>query len=191
MPCTGFYQHLTNPVEKIFRGRIPLVSATAHVYFTKQSAVQRLLHRLKYKGDKNAGEYMGRMMGSKLKTCKWLGDVDGLIPLPLNIKKERRRGYNQAEIICSGISGEMNVPIFNNIVRRSRYSETQTHKSRMERWSNIENKFELTGTEISNRHFLLVDDVVTTGATLESCGKELLKQQGVKLSIATFAYTSL
>jgi ComF family protein len=124
--------------------------------------------------------------------CPWLGDVDGLVPLPLNIKKERRRGYNQAEVICSGISEEMNVPIFNNIVKRTRYSETQTQKSRMERWSNMEGKFEMAkDPAIGNRHLLLVDDVVTTGATLESCGRELLKQEGVKLSIATFAYTSL
>lgn len=192
MPFTDFYLHRENPVEKIFRGRIPVVTACALVYFTKQSAVQQLLHRLKYKGGKKAGEYIGRMMGANLKTCPWLSDVDGLVPLPLNIKKERRRGYNQAEVICSGISEEMHVPIFNNIVQRTRYSETQTRKSRMERWSNIESKFEMTkDTDISNRHLLLVDDVVTTGATLESCGRELLKQEGVKLSIATFAYTSL
>lgn len=192
MPHTDFHLHLLNPVEKIFRGRIPITSATAAVYFTKQSSVQQLLHRLKYRGDKRAGEYMGRIMGKNLKSCEWLHDVDGIVPLPLNIKKERKRGYNQAEIICGGISEEMNVRIFNDIVSRTSFSETQTHKSRMERWSNIEGKFQLNkSVDVSIRHLLLVDDVVTTGATLESCGRELLKSDGVKLSIATFAYTSL
>jgi ComF family protein len=192
LPVTGFSEHRLNPVEKMFRGRIEIVTASAHVYFTKQSIVQHLLHRLKYRGDKEVGLMIGRMMGKKLKMCELLDDVHAIIPLPLHHKKQKTRGYNQAELICNGISEEMNIPVLNDVVIRNRKTETQTHKSRMDRWQNIENRFELlNGAQMKPGHILLVDDVVTTGATLESCGRALLSAEGIRLSIATFAYTSL
>ena len=124
--------------------------------------------------------------------CELLDDVYAIIPLPLHYKKQKTRGYNQAELICKGISEEMKLPVLNDVVIRNRITETQTHKSRMDRWQNIENRFELiNAAQMKPGHILLVDDVITTGATLESCGRELLAAEGVKLSIATFAYTSL
>ena len=192
LPVTDFYRQPQNPVEKIFRGRIPVQSCTSHVYFTKHSSVQNLLHQLKYKGNKDVGRLMGTMIGDGLRNSGWMNGVDAVIPLPLHSKKLKKRGYNQAEIIAQGIGDEMGVPVLTDIIVRRRNTETQTQKTRMERWWNIESKFELIKQiSIVNRHVLLVDDVITTGATLESCGMELLKAEGTKLSIATFAYTTL
>lgn len=192
LPVTDFYLHQDNQVEKIFRGRLPLVTASAHVYFTKDSVVQNLLHRLKYDGNKEVGFYIGQLMGEKLKSCRWYDDLHALIPLPLHFSRQKKRGYNQAALICEGMSSVMNVPVLNDVIARRKNTETQTRKSRMERWNNIESKFELKKTGgIMNKHVLLVDDVITTGATFEACGAELLKAESLRLSIAAFAYTSL
>lgn len=192
MPLTGFYMHQNNPVEKIFRGRIPVITASAYVYFSKGSVVQNLLHSLKYGSNKEAGIYMGRLIGRELKSCQWNNDLYALIPLPLHPGKQKKRGFNQAEMICEGMSSEMDVPLLNDVIMRSKNTATQTHKTRMERWNNIESKFELKKpARVMNKHVLLVDDVITTGATLEACGSELLKTKGLRLSIAAFAYTSL
>ena len=192
LPLTGFYMHKNNPVEKIFRGRLPLITASAHAYFTKDSIVQNLLHSLKYGGNSEAGILMGKMIGRELKSCEWNKDLFALVPLPLHFTKQKKRGYNQAEMICEGISSAMNVPVLKDVIARRKNTETQTHKTRSERWNNIESKFELNkAADIMNKHVLLVDDVITTGATLEACGAELLKSEGLRLSIATFAYTSL
>lgn len=192
LPVTNFYKHADNPVEKIFRGRMPIESAAAHVYFTKQSLMQNLLHQFKYRGVKEIGLYFGKMMGECLRLSAAYNDVDALIPLPLFFKKEKKRGYNQAAVICDGMAEIMKLPILKDVVARKNKTETQTHKNRMERWENIEDKFELVKKSmIAGKHILLVDDVITTGATLESCGSEILKGDNVRLSIAALAYTSL
>ena len=192
MPVTGFHRHRENPVEKIFRGRLPVVTASAYAFFTKDSVVQNLLHGLKYRGNKEIGISIGKMIGRTLKSCEWSNDLFGLIPLSLHFSRQKKRGYIQAEMICDGIGGEMNLPVLTNVIQRSKNTATQTRKSRTERWTNIESKFELKNDScIMNKHVLLVDDVITTGATLEACGAELLKIEGVRLSIAAFAYTSL
>ena len=191
LPVTNFHSHSANPVEKIFWGRLPLASASSYLYFTKDSLLQQLLHLFKYDGNKALGFYLGRCMGkSFLESNRF--NVDALIPLPLHPVKEKRRGYNQATILCEGIAEIMQIPILKNSVIRPTVTETQTHKNRIERWQNIEGKFMLADPEtVNNKHVLLIDDVVTTGATLEACGKQLLAADGVRLSIATLAYTSL
>ena len=192
IPYTGFYLHRENPVEKIFRGRLPVITASAHTYFTKDSVVQNILHSLKYGGKKEIGINMGRMIGRALKLCEWNKDLSGLIPLPLHTNRQKKRGYNQAEMICNGIGLEMNLPVLSDVIERRKNTATQTRKSRAERWNNIESKFALKNDPgMMNKHVLLVDDVITTGATLEACGSELLKIPGLRLSIAAFAYTSL
>lgn len=192
MPVTGFCFHKQNPVEKIFRGRLTLSNASAHVYFTKDSAVQNMLHRLKYSGMKEIGIFMGQLMAGNLKRSTLYQDVDAVVPLPLNARKQKTRGYNQAALIAEGIGTALNIPVLNNVVARKKYTETQTHKSRAERWNNIEGKFAVVDAGgLKDMHVLLVDDVITTGATLESCGMELLKTAGLRLSIAAFAYTAL
>jgi ComF family protein len=190
MPETNFHSHGNNPVEKIFWGRLPIVSATAQYYFTKESLMQHLMHQLKYKGNNELGKQLGRLMGYDLQNTTRFNKVDLLVPLPLFPSKEKRRGYNQATILCEGIAEIMNVEIVGDAIIRSQYTETQTRKGRIERWQNIEGKFELLKPEkIRDKKILLVDDVITTGATLEACGTELL-QASPKLSIATLCYAS-
>ncbi len=184
MPETNFELHEGNPVEKLFWGRLPIRSATAQFYFTKESMMQILMHQFKYKGNKELGLQLGRLMGEQLikSSCY---TADALIPLPLFADKEKRRGYNQATVLCQGMSEVMNIPVLDKIVTRPTHTETQTKKGRIERWKNVEGKFLVTdASAIQHKHVLLVDDVVTTGATLEACGIELLKVNNVQLSIA-------
>jgi ComF family protein len=191
LPITNFHLHLSNPVEKIFWGRLPLASASSYLYFTKDSLLQHLLHSFKYNGEKDLGFYFGRCMGKTFVQSNRFNDISCLIPLPLHPRKEKKRGYNQATILCEGIADIMQIPVLKDVIVRPTPTQTQTHKNRIRRWENIEGKFLLTRPElIKNKHVLLVDDVVTTGATLESCGLELLEAEQVKLSIATLAYTS-
>lgn len=190
MPETNFELHPSNPVEKLFWGRILLTGATAQFYFTKESLMQHLMHQFKYKGNKELGLQWGRMMGEQIKKSGRF-EVDALVPLPLFPAKEKRRGYNQATILCNGMAESMGIPVLDNIIIRPQHTETQTKKGRIERWKNMEGKFVLTKPEaIRNKHILLVDDVVTTGATLEACGDELLKAGNIKLSLATLCVAS-
>lgn len=191
LPVTNFHLHANNPVERIFWGRLPLVTASSYLYFTKDSLLQHLLHAFKYNGNKDIGLYFGRCMGKSFLRSNRYSLIDGLIPLPLHPRKENKRGYNQAAILCQGIADVMQIPILKNAIVRTTATETQTHKSRIGRWQNMEGKFSLNEQHtLTNKHVLLVDDVVTTGATLESCGLRLLEIDGLRLSIATLAYTT-
>jgi ComF family protein len=190
LPLTGFESHAGNPVEKIFYGRIPLVSAMSLFYFTKDSVLQQLLHQFKYAGNKEVGYYFGRMTGKAIRQSGRFNDVDAIVPLPLYISKERKRGYNQAAVLGEGIATAMQIPVINNAIMRLSATDTQTHKNRVERWQNIAGKFKLNDNSgIEYKHVLLVDDVVTTGATLEICALELLRATGCRVSIAALAYT--
>lgn len=190
MPETNFELHANNPVEKTFWGRLQLNGATAQYYFTKESLMQHLMHQFKYKGNKELGLQLGRLMGEQIKRSGRF-EVDALIPLPLFPAKEKRRGYNQATILCQGMAESMKVPIVDKAIIRPQFTETQTKKGRIERWKNMEGKFVLASPEaIKNKHLMLVDDVVTTGATLEACGIELLKAENVTLSVATLCVAS-
>jgi ComF family protein len=190
LPETKFEHHGGNPVEKLFRGRLQLAHATAQYYFTKESLMQRLMHLFKYKGNKELGIQLGRMMGNSLRESGRF-NIDALIPLPLFPEKERRRGYNQATLLCEGIRESMHVPVLSHVVSRPQHTESQTRKGRIERWKNIEGKFELVdAASICNKHLLLIDDVITTGATLEACGAVLLSAGNVQLSLATLCIAS-
>lgn len=188
LPVTLYAQYAANPIEKIFWGRIPVVAAHAEFYFAKDSLLQQLVHQLKYKSNKDIGIYLGQMMGRTLLNSGRFNNIDGLIPLPMFPDKERKRGYNQAAIICNGMSEAMQVPVLHHLLIRQRLTETQTKKHRAERWENVEGSFGVTNESLAKgKHLLLVDDVITTGATLEAGGKCLLKAGDVKLSIATVA----
>lgn len=186
LPFTLYAQYPNNPVEKIFTGRLPLVAAHAEFYFSKESLIQQLIHQLKYKGNKEIGIYLGEIMGRTMLESNRFNQIDALIPLPLYPDKERKRGYNQAAVICEGMSQVMNVPVYYDVLLRKRFTETQTKKHRAERWENVEGSFTVADEKkIKNKHLLLADDVITTGATLEASGSRLLNISGVKLSIAT------
>ena len=133
---------------------------------------------------------LGRIMGEQIKKSDRF-EVDALIPLPLFPAKEKRRGYNQATLLCEGMAKTMNIPVLDKVITRPQHTETQTKRGRIERWKNMEGKFILSNPEaIHNKHIMLVDDVVTTGATLEASGNELLKAEGVRVSVATLCVAS-
>lgn len=190
LPVTNFFGHAGNPVEEIFYGRLNIQQGASGYFFTKQSLLQHLLIQLKYRGNKDIGFYMGRLLGNLIKEHHAFIDIDAMIPLPLNPRKERIRGYNQATAICNGISSVTDIPVIDKVVVRKVFTETQTRMGRINRWENMDGVFAVTDeNQLMNQHLLLVDDVVTTGATLEACGSEILKISGTRLSVATLAYT--
>ncbi len=153
--------------------------------------MQHLMHQFKYRGNRETGVYLGRQMGFSLNQARRFRGVDGLVPLPLFAAKERKRGYNQAAVLCKGISEATGLPLFEDVVVRKAATESQTKKNRIERWLNMEGRFELVKPQtIEGKHLLLVDDVITTGATLEACGAVLLQAAGVQLSLATLCISS-
>lgn len=189
LPYTGFHLHPDNPVERIFWGRLPIVRAAGIFYLTKGSMLERLMYQLKYKGKKEVGIYCGRMMGQAMLGSP-LSDVDALIPLPLFPAKERKRGYNQAALVCEGMAEIMSKPVWKDAVQRTTSTQTQTRKNRIERWENMKGRFRAcNAAKVSGRHVLLVDDVITTGATLEACGNELVAA-GARVSVATLGYAA-
>jgi ComF family protein len=190
LPDTGFIKKPNNPVEKIFYGRIKVEMAGSAFYFTKHSLLQHLVLQLKYHGNKDIGFYLGKLLGYQLAQTERFNDVDTIIPLPLNPRKERKRGYNQAAVIAEGIASVWYKPVLRDGIQRMVFTETQTRKDRVSRWQTMEGVFETTNDEVlTGRHILLIDDIVTTGATLEACGGKILQAYGTKLSIATVAYT--
>ncbi len=173
LPQTSFHLHANNPIEKLFWGRLPVTHATAQYYFSKESLVQRLMHQFKYRRNKDLGFFLGKMMGQQLIESNRFSYIDALVPLPLFPSKERKRGFNQATVLCDGIAEVLQKPVLKYAVKRISYTESQTKKSRLERWQNMEGRFEVMNKEtIQGKHILLVDDVITTGATLEACGKK-------------------
>lgn len=188
LPNTGYETKAGNPVENIFSGRVTLKAATSQFYFSKGHLVQALIHQLKYKSNLELGEWLGAWMGRSLLESGRFSNIDYLVPLPLYADKEFKRGFNQAEVICKGISKSMHVPVLTRYVIRKRHTETQTKKHRTERWENVEGSFAVTDEAVlRGKNILLVDDVITTGATLEACTQCLLKVPGVQVSLATLA----
>lgn len=187
LPVTNFAMHANNPLEKKFWGRLSLTSAMSELYFSKDSIVQNMIHEFKYRGNKKIGQYFGNMIGRSLLNSNRF-DVDVIVPLPLFIRKEKMRGFNQAEILCDGIAEMIKRPVISKNVIRKFFTESQTRKHRIERWKNVEGIFFVNDKKsLEGKHILLVDDVVTTGATLEACGIEILKVAGTKLSVAALA----
>ena len=189
LPVTNFHHHTGNKVEQVFWGRVKIEFATAYFAFKKGSNYQHLIHFIKYKGMKELGFETGRRFGISLLESTGFCSVDFIVPVPLHPKNEKMRGYNQSEWIAKGISESMKIPISVDNLRRNLHTSTQTRKNRFERWENVENIFEATRPdEFEGKHILLVDDVVTTGSTLESCALQLLQIENVKVSIATLAF---
>jgi len=190
IPRTNFHKVKNNLVEKSFWGRVPIVRATSYFYFIKGSDFQRLLHNLKYHGRYDIGVFMGECMGHELATQRDFTHFDAIIPVPLHPGKQRERGYNQSEMIARGLSKSLNAPVDVKTLHRKVYTETQTKKSRIERWKNVSNVFEADPSRpLNGRHILLVDDVLTTGATIEGCANALRQRNpAVRISVATLAF---
>jgi len=190
LPVTGFMGLEGNTVEKIFYGRVKIAAAGSAFYFNKNSTMQHLIADLKYHRNKEAGFYLGKLLGNELAKTNRFNTVDAIIPLPLNPRKEKKRGYNQAAVIAEGIQSVWPKPILNNKVIRKIFTDTQTHKNRVSRWQSMQGVFAAEQIEkLQHKHLLLVDDIVTTGATLEACATAILQVPGTTVSIATVAYT--
>jgi ComF family protein len=190
LPTTHFFDRLNNPVEQVFTGRIPIVAGGSSFYFYKSGLVQHLIAQLKYKNNLSAGRFLGRCMGRELSQSERFSHVDLLIPLPLHPKKEFQRGYNQARIICEGIMEVWPKKLCTQGVSRLVYTTSQTQGNRLNRWKNMEDAFWASEPNmLKNKNILLVDDVITTGASLEACGRAILQVPGTSISVATAAYT--
>ena len=190
LPYTDFHRYPDNPLAKQFWGRVPLHAAMALLYFSKGGRTQNLIHQLKYKDQPEIGLLLGRSIGSRLMQSDSYAGIDVLLPVPLHPRRERKRGYNQSDYIARGISEVMNIPVNKKILFRNTATVTQTKKDRYQRFENLQHAFIVKQpTAIFNKHVLLVDDVITTGATLEACAQAIQLCQPLKISLAAAAYT--
>lgn len=189
LPFTSFETFNGNPVEKIFHGRVNLEFATSLLFFSKGERVQNIMHNIKYNEQKELAVYIGRIFGERLQNNLYLKDVTTIIPVPLHPQKQHLRGYNQSELFAEGMNEVLNTKLMTNIISRDINTETQTRKNRTERWENVEKAFVIKSPKLlQHQHILLVDDVLTTGATLEACAQVLLQSSDCKVSIAAIAF---
>ena len=191
LPKTDFHIYKDNPLEMVFAGRVPVVRAAAFCFFRKGNITQRLVHQLKYKGRKDIGVYLGHLFGLRLSEDKDFQSVDVILPIPLHAKKLRKRGYNQSEHIANGIAKVIPKPVDTKSLIRIVETATQTNKTRYARWENASEVFQLTAPEeLAGKHILLVDDIVTTGATIESAAQQLMQLNGTRISVACLGYAT-
>lgn len=190
MPKSYYHLHPDNPFFQKFRGRLPLKHVMTLFKFTKESRVQHVLHALKYKQQPEIGEMLGRIYGKDLLEANYSRTFDLIVPVPLHVSRRKLRGYNQSEEFGKGLSQILDVPCNDTYMVRAAKTETQTHKTKLSRWENVNRIFEVINPgSIAGKRVLLVDDVVTTGATLEACGEALLGAGCRQLSIACIAAT--
>lgn len=189
LPQTGFHlQANDNMVVRSFWGRVPVEGGAARYFFRKSAPVQRLLHNLKYNHAPEIGILVGRIYGRELMESEVFGSVDVVVPIPLHPDKEKKRGYNQAAMFARGLAQGMGRPVDEKTLYRAVFTETQTRKSRLKRWENVKSVFALRDiTSLQGKHILLVDDVITTGATMEACILKLLEIPGTRVSVAAIA----
>lgn len=191
LPRTRFWMESENPVAQAFWGRVQIENACSLFFFAKGSKYQKLLHQLKYNGRQDIGISLGHVLGKELQKSELYSHLEAVVPVPLHPRKLRLRGYNQSEAICQGITETLDIPTITNVLIRSQFTQTQTKKNREERLQNVANAFSIRDPEaLSQKNILLVDDVVTTGATLEVCANTILAATDPKISIATLAYAS-
>lgn len=190
VPLTNFVNYRDNKIAQSFYGKIAIEKANSLLFYRKEGITKRLIHDLKYKGNQEIGTFFGNWLGEILKENKQFSDVNYIVPVPLHQKKMKQRGFNQVTKFGEALSNFLDVSFVENILIRTSTSKTQTFKARFERFKNLETKFLLNDNLIfKDKHVLLIDDVITTGATLEACAKELQKTAGIKISILTMAYT--
>lgn len=188
LPKTGYEMNPDNPLAQGFYGRVNFHAVTACFFFAKQGKVQHLIHELKYKGNREAGVFLGQQLGETIKNAPLFQGIDYLVPVPLHPKREKKRGYNQSMMIARGISEATDIPIGDKYLIRVVNTATQTKKSKEERFQNVKDIFQVChAEELQGKHILLIDDVLTTGATLESCAHKFEHIQGIIISAATAA----
>ena len=186
LPKTNNFDEDNNIGEVLLAGRFPFEGVASFAFFTKQGLLQSLIHELKYNNKPAIGNLLGSLFGEDLLHSHFLEPIDVIVPVPLHPKKKVIRGYNQAEAFAQGISKATSIPISVDELIRVINNPTQTKRSKTQRWENVKGIFEVTSTDVfQNKHVLLVDDVITTGSTLEACANALLECSDVKISIAT------
>ena len=190
IPRTNYHLKPDNPVAQLFWGRCLIEKAAAFSFYTRDSRIRKLIHQLKYKGIREIGIELGRIYGLSLKSSGFLDGIDIIIPVPLHPSKQRKRGFNQSEMICEGISDVTGLKTDTGLLVRRSMTKTQTKKSRYDRWTNVEGIFQVTDPAVLiDKHILIVDDVITTGSTIEACVNELLNVENVKVSVAALAFS--
>lgn len=188
LPRTNFHQAPGNKMEQMFWGKIPIERATALFFYHKGSVYRHLLYGLKYRGDQEIGVLLGRYMSTEIASSGFFDSIDVIVPVPLHAEREKKRGYNQSACIAQGVSEITGIRVSKGAVVRLKNTETQTHKSLMMRWDNVEGIFKvLYPDEFVGKHVLLVDDVITTGATTVACALAFEEIQGVRFSVLTLA----
>lgn len=190
LPLTNHHSETKNEIIKKFYGRIPIEFGAAMFYFHKKGIVQQLIHNLKYQNHQEIGTMLGKWYGEELKFLEIVKNTDFIIPVPLHKKRLKKRGYNQVEKFGLALSSLLKVPYNDSILYRNIYSDTQTQKSFFGRTTIKKDLFDVVFSEIhQGKHFLLIDDVITSGTTIEACAKALLKIPDAKISIVAMAYT--
>ena len=190
LPITNFTDETDNKVAQAFYGRVKIEFATSLLFYRTKGISQKIIYQLKYKGKQGVGSILGKWLGLELKESKRFSSIDYIVPVPLHPKKLKKRGYNQLSTFGNSISQILEVPLIHDVLIKKFATNTQTLKRRFERWKNVNEIFYLSDTSIfKNKHILLIDDVITTGATLEACALELSKTKDIKISIATMTFT--
>ena len=190
LPKTHYHLIPENQAIERLAGKISLVKASAFFYYNKGGIAQKLITEIKYKGNMELGEWIGAYIAKDMSSSDFFQEIDYLVSVPLHKSKEKKRGFNQAEKIAEGISKETNIPLKTSNVFRDKANTSQTRKGVFERWKNTQNLFDMKNPELfEDKHILLIDDVLTTGSTLEALAQSLLKSDGVKISILTVAIT--
>ncbi|HLT42550.1 MAG TPA: ComF family protein [Sphingobacteriaceae bacterium] len=186
LPYTEFHLEKDNVAAKKFWGRVPLEAVASYLYFTQASHVQQVLHFIKYRNKPKAAQFLGRLYGIELAESEPFKDATLIIPVPLHKSRLRERGYNQSDYFAKGLSESMGIEMHTDILKRTHFKGSQTKKSRYQRYENTTGIFKVNSSQIiENQHVLLVDDVLTTGATLEACAEALLQVEGVRVSVVT------
>ena len=190
LPKTNYHLTPENKAIERFSGKVSLVKASSYLYYSKGGVAQKLIAEIKYRGNRSLGEWIGEYLAKDIISSGFFQGIDYLVPVPLHRSKEKKRGFNQAEKIAAGIAQVTKIPVETINIIRSKGNISQTKKGIFERWKNTQNIFVQKEPNLFNeKHILLIDDVLTTGSTLESLAQSLLKSEGVKISILTLAIT--
>lgn len=188
LPRTDFHLWKGNPAERLFYGRLDLAAITSAFFFIQGGGVQQLLHRIKYQGKTEIAQQLGQRWGQLIKNVSEFSACQGIVPVPLHPKKLKKRGFNQSKAIALGLAEALGRPVLDSTLQRVQNSQTQTKLNPLERWNNVENAFVLNkGSQVLGKHILLVDDVLTTGATIEAAAKTLLLGKAKSVSVFTLA----
>lgn len=184
LPKTWYHKESGNPVEQLFWGRARIDRASTFFFYQKGNPSQQLLHHLKYHNKKEIGYALGKTYAYDLIGTDWVRETDYFLPIPLHPKKQRMRGYNQAEWIAKGLSKTLKIPVNTDIIYRQQHSSTQTRKNRYDRWENVSSVFGIKNPELLiNKTVIIVDDVITTGSTIDACVQQLIEIPGIRINV--------